>query len=863
MRITRWITVIILLALSLAAWSDDPFRLHRYDAFKACKTDNNSIVFIGNSITNMGAWMEQFGSNPNFRNRGNSGCYSFESLDELESVLVGRPAKIFVMVGTNDIGGLTGTPESIALNARIMIERVKHESPGTEIYITSCFPSKNGYRNLENLGKTNELLKEVCQETGTPYVDLWDDLMGITTGELSADNLHVNAKGYYIWSRKLLPLIGGDLQVTLPANPVLATGGQSYAWGMRVGLFGALPVAADDVLLLGDEMINGGEWHELLNCTRVKNRGTGWGYGGVIGGLPNWQRMIEPILRANPSNKQTPAQIYLYAGMAQVNGSEALDDVVAQYRSVVDKIKELAPETKLHLMSLLPVSAAAANSRVVQFNDRLKEMAEATGATYVDIFTPLAGTDGTPDARYITDNYVYARGYNKIARILAGYIGEDCTVMSEEEFEAHYELINARRELGRVINLALRLPQGSATGTYDPAAVATLTARLDDIYALLAKDGATLEEMQNLAAEMQPLMQQAQRLNQPNETAWYTIRAARRDNRLVSVDAATKALVGGTEESSTATHWRFEKRTDGTWNIINRFTGRYITTGAAANSQLNTSTGEPAAGWTLSEGSTTGLYIIHSGQTQLNQTTQALGWKVYNWGYNTPSFPDACNTTDPGCEFSVNELAADAPAVNPDEEIFDPTPSLTGKIYWHTLKTPLRNDKYTTATAAGPMVGTDSGEGKLAQWKIVTREGENTYDIINRETGGYIDPSSAGNGSQLSTSATSPARGWSYSPAATSGYYIFTSEGGVQLHQTNGGNAFKIFNWGGGNNTTDGGCQFQVRVVDIEKTTTGIGAATPALTAQKAAVYDLQGRRVGKHSARGIHIVNGRKQLNR
>lgn len=863
MRITRWITVIILLTLSLAAKSDDPFRLHRYDAFKACKTDNNSIVFIGNSITNMGAWMEQFGSNPNFRNRGNSGCYSFESLDELESVLVGRPAKIFVMVGTNDIGGQTGTPESIALNARIMIERVRHESPGTEIYITSCFPSKNGYRNLENLGKTNELLKEVCQETGTPYVDLWDDLMGITTGELSADNLHVNAKGYYIWSQKILPLIGGDLQITLPANPVLVTGGQSYAWGMRVGLFGALPVAADDVLLLGDEMINGGEWHELLNCTRVKNRGTGWGYGGVIGGLPNWLRMIEPILQANPSNKQKPAQIYLYAGVAQVNGSEALDDVVAQYRSVVDKIKELAPETKLHLMSLLPVSAAAANSRVVQFNDRLKEMAEATGATYVDIFTPLAGTDGTPDARYITDNYVYARGYNKIARILAGYIGEDCTVMSEEEFEAHYELINARRELGRVINLALRLPQGSATGTYDPAAVALLTARLDDIYALLAKDGATLEEIQDLAAEMQPLMQQAQRLNQPNETAWYTIRAARRENRLVSVDNATKALVGETEEGSTAAHWRFEKRTDGTWNIINRFTGRYITTGAAANSQLNTSIGEPASGWTLSEGSTTGLYIIHSGQTQLNQTTQALGWKVYNWGYNTSSFPDAYNTTDPGCEFSVNELAADAPAVNPDEEIFDPTPSLTGKTYWHTLKTPLRNNKYTTATEAGPMVGTDSGEGKLVQWKIVTREGENTYDIINRETGGYIDPSSAGNGSQLSTSATSPARGWSYSPAATSGYYIFTSEGGVQLHQANGGNAFKIFNWGGGNNTTDGGCQFQVRVVDIEETTTGIGATTPAPTAQKAAVYDLQGRRVGKRSTRGIHIVNGRKQLNR
>ncbi|MBO5182312.1 MAG: hypothetical protein J6B92_10580 [Paraprevotella sp.] len=863
MKISRWLAAILFLVVSLVAKGDDPFRIHRYDAFKACKVNRNSIVFIGNSITNMGAWMEQFGSDPAFLNRGNSGCYSFESLDELESILIGRPAKIFVMVGTNDIGGQTGTPESIALNARVMIERVKHESPETDIYITSCFPSKNGYRNLENLGRTNELLKEVCQETETPYVDLWDDLMGITTGALSTDNLHINAKGYYIWSKKILPLIGRDVQVALPENPELTTGGQNYAWGMRVGLFGALPVKSDDVLLLGDEMINGGEWHELLNCPRVKNRGTGWGYGGVIGGLPNWLNMIEPILKANASNKQTPAQIYLYAGVAQVNGNEALDNVVAQYRSVVDKIKELAPETTLHLMSLLPVSNTVANNRVSQFNEQLKAMAETTGAIYVDIFTPLSESDGTPNPRYITDNYVYAHGYNKIAHILAGYIGEDCTVMSEEDMNAHYERINARRDLGRVIDLALRLPQGSTTGTYDPTAVASLTERLNDIYALLSKEDATVEEMRALATEMQPLIEKAKTLNQPNETSWYTIRSSRRGDRIVSIDNENGALVGGTEEASTAAHWRFEQREDGTWNIVNRFSGRYINPGTATNNQLTTSTEIPNTGWNLFGSYTTGLYIITSGQTQMNQTTQALGWKVYNWGYNTAGFENTYNTTDAGCEFSINELATDAPAVDPGDIILKPTPSTSEKTYWQTFKTPLRNDKYTSATDAGPMVGVDSAEGELIQWKIVPRQGENTYDIVNRETGGYIDPSSAATNQQLTTSTTSPVRGWSFSPAATEGYYIFTSEGGVQLHQTNAGNSFKIFNWGGGNNTTDGGCQFLVRVVDVEKTGTGTGLDQTTFTPEPhpSTVYDLQGRRIRHSKAKGVYIVNGEKKL--
>lgn len=865
MRLLRYFTAIVFLAVSLVAKSEDPFRVHRYDSFKACKVNRNSVVFIGNSITNMGAWMEQFGSNSAFLNRGNSGCYSFESLDELESILIGKPAKIFVMVGTNDIGVKTGTPESIALNARVMIERVRHESPETDIYITSCFPSKNGLRNLENLGQTNELLKEVCEETNTPYVDLWDDLMGITTGALSSDNLHVNAKGYYIWSNKILPLLEMDnVQISLPANPDLATGGQNHAWGMRVGLFGALPVKSDDVLMLGDEMINGGEWHELLNCPRVKNRGTGWGYGGVIGGLPNWLKMIEPILKTNSYNKQIPAQIYLYAGVAQVNNAgEDLNNVVSQYRNVVNKIKELAPDTKLHLMSLLPVSESAANQRVIQFNTSLESMAEVVGATYVDIFTPLANSDKTPDARYITENYVYAKGYNKIAHILADYIGEDCSVMSEEEFDAHYAMINARRDLARVIDLALRLPQGTTTGTYNPEAVAKLTNRLDDIYALLAKDDVTVNELQSLATEMQPLTEEAKKLNQPNETAFYTIRASRRDNRLVSIDNETNILIGDTEENSTGAHWRFEKRTDGTWNIINRYNKRYISPNSKDNTALQTSKEEPSTGWTLSESYTTGLYIITSGQTQLNQTAEALGWKVYNWGYNSTGFANAYNTSDPGCEFSVNELAPDAPAEDPDEIILVPTPSTATATYWHTLKTPLREGRYTSASVDGPMVGVTSAEGNLVQWKIVLRNGEDTYDIINRETGGYMDPTSASEGTQLSTSANSPQKGWRFSAAATEGYYIFTSDGGVQLHQANGGNAYKIFNWGSGTNTTDPGCQFQARVVETEGIQTGIDSMNPIMDmpCTNNSVYDMQGRRVLTPGEKGIYIIDGKKKM--
>lgn len=864
MKLHKWLLGATILASALTARGDEPFRMHRYDSFNACKVNENSIVFIGNSITNMGAWPEHFGDDSRFINRGNSGCYSYESLDELESILVGKPAKIFVMVGTNDIGGLTGTPESIALNARVMIERVKRESPATRLYITSCFPSQNGYRNLTNLGETNRLLQEVCDQTGTAYVDLWNELMGITTGALSTDNLHINAKGYYIWSKKIAELLADDgVTVALPANPTLVTGGLNYSWGMRVGLFGALPVKADDVLMIGDEMINGGEWHELLNCPRVKNRGSGWGYGGVINGLPSWANMIEPIFKSN-ANKQTPAQTYLYAGVAQVNGSEPISSIVSQYQTVVNNIKKHAPDTRLHLMSLLPVSNAAANSRVKQFNQHLREMAATGGDTYVDIFSPLALPDGSPDPAYITDNYVYAAGYNRIARVLAPLIGDDCSVMSEEEFTSHHATIEARRRLGLVINKALTLPVGTTTGTYDIESMGALNNKLDEIYNALGSDNISTEGLAALAKECEPLLSQAQVLNQPNSTSWYTICSSRRDNRYVTVDNETGLLTGNSESSSSAAQWRFEKRDDGTWNIINRFTGHYITPVAPQNSQLSTSVSEPSAGWTLSNGSTTRLYIITSGTTQLNQTTSALGYKVYNWGYGSVTdAPGSFNTTDAGCEFTITELDKDAPVIDPDKIIFEPTPSTETETVWHVFFTPMRENKYVSAdtSATGPMTGTSNAEGQAVQWKIVPREGESTFDIINRQTGGYINPASAANGQQLHTSASSPAKGWQFSAAATAGHYIVTSEGSVQLHQANGGNAYKIFNWGSGTNTTDAGCQYRIKVVDIVKNPE-VGLSMTATDGNdEDAVFDLLGRRVNATPSKGIYIINGTKTL--
>ena len=41
---------------ALTAFADEAYRNHRFDSFKVLETNEESIVFIGNSITDMHCW---------------------------------------------------------------------------------------------------------------------------------------------------------------------------------------------------------------------------------------------------------------------------------------------------------------------------------------------------------------------------------------------------------------------------------------------------------------------------------------------------------------------------------------------------------------------------------------------------------------------------------------------------------------------------------------------------------------------------------------------------------------------------------------------------------------------------------------
>lgn len=634
---------------TFSALADIPFRLHRFDSFKATPVTSDQIVFMGNSITNMHEWWEAFGSDQRIINRGNSGGMSQELLDNLESVLDGKPAKLFLMIGTNDIS--TGIPyQTVVANIRRIIERTQSESPATEIYIQSILPRVHEPQNTNNKA-ANAMLAELCEETGVTFIDLWDTLIGIRDyGQWSADGLHLYAAGYRAWCKQIAPYVGDGIKCVYEDSYTNNNNGMANSNGMRVSYFGMLPVKSTDVLIFGDEMIHGGEWHELLRSDRIKNRGICWGYGGLTS--LQYKDILHVSLTAN-GNKENPAKIFFYCGTS--------DKSSANFEQLLNYANHLSPKPKLYVMPLIPCSNVSDNNAVATYNTAIKNIAAKFGATYVDIYTPLLNAAGTAaDPQYITSNYLYGRGYVKVANILAEHLEEEgVNPVSMEEFETLYANRTARNSLFAALDKAASVKFGESTGEYNPDYKPLLESVVAQANAVLTSPQFSTEAAAAAATAINnALTGLGNSLNQPKPSTdgdehLYTFCSSLRGYYYTT--AGTAGAVGNQSTAMTADKlWKFVTRTDGSFDIVNYGTGQYLNPAVAYNTQIALSASAPSRGWTLTYTSTTGMYAIHSGTTcQLNQTN--IESKVYNW-YGGNQAPDR---EDLGCQLTVTEFTGE------------------------------------------------------------------------------------------------------------------------------------------------------------------------------------------------------------
>lgn len=206
----------ILLALLLSASSSfsavseerSEYWRQRVSLFEKLPVYSQDIVFVGNSITDGGEFSELF-QDYHVKNRGINSDVIDGVYERIDNVLSGKPAKIFLLIGINDISHNLPVSTLVEKYDRL-IKKIVNESPSTKLYIQSVMPINNDFSRYKNLiGKEKVLttfnvqLNELAVKNNVVFINLWETLADPNTGKLKPeytnDGLHLTGNGYLQW----------------------------------------------------------------------------------------------------------------------------------------------------------------------------------------------------------------------------------------------------------------------------------------------------------------------------------------------------------------------------------------------------------------------------------------------------------------------------------------------------------------------------------------------------------------------------------------------------------------------------------------------------------------------------------------
>ena len=128
---------------------------HSKNMFDNLPDIRGEIIFLGNSITDGGEWFELLG-NKKCLNRGISGDVTEGVLLRLPGITRVKPAKIFLLIGINDIARGRSV-EEITATYRLILDKIKAETPATKVFIESVLPVNYGTVRMASLKDKTEL----------------------------------------------------------------------------------------------------------------------------------------------------------------------------------------------------------------------------------------------------------------------------------------------------------------------------------------------------------------------------------------------------------------------------------------------------------------------------------------------------------------------------------------------------------------------------------------------------------------------------------------------------------------------------------------------------------------------------------
>lgn len=158
-------------------------------------------------------------------NRGIGGFKTDDMLEHMEEQIFGtEPSKIFINIGTNDIGAPDYKLEVLIEKYEKILTQIKERLPETEVYMMAYYPVNEvdkvpegewgktlfATRTNENIALANREVEKLADKMRYHYIDVSEGLRdenGRLKKEFTIEGIHMYANGYRVILENMKPYL--------------------------------------------------------------------------------------------------------------------------------------------------------------------------------------------------------------------------------------------------------------------------------------------------------------------------------------------------------------------------------------------------------------------------------------------------------------------------------------------------------------------------------------------------------------------------------------------------------------------------------------------------------------------------------
>ncbi len=209
-------------ALYIQQWSKDDAFINEINEFKKLDKENfpgkGKILFTGSSSIRFWDSLNEDMKPLEVLNRGFGGAQISHVIYHFEDIVKPyNPKAIVFFCGTNDLTALK-TPEETLKDFKKFLNLVRNEFGNIKVYVIGIKPTVDRlYLDKEERIFNSSIKLLANDDAYLEYINIWDPMLnqdGTRMPELFIeDGLHMNKKGYEVWTKKVRESLGKDFNL--------------------------------------------------------------------------------------------------------------------------------------------------------------------------------------------------------------------------------------------------------------------------------------------------------------------------------------------------------------------------------------------------------------------------------------------------------------------------------------------------------------------------------------------------------------------------------------------------------------------------------------------------------------------------